>query len=98
MATPLSPDEMALFLAHTNRFPNRWFCPMCGTNAWTVAGVEAGVNFVGSSLVLGGNALPVVVVVCNTCFYVTNFAWEGIARGIPKANIPPPGSVGGSGG
>jgi hypothetical protein len=98
MATPLSPEEMALFLAHVNRFQGRWICPICTTNNWTVGGVEAGVNFVGNGLVLGGNALPVVALVCNTCFYVMHFAWEGIARGRPKANMPPPGSPGGTGG
>jgi len=93
MATPLSPEELAIFRDHINRFPASATCPVCGNKAWTIAGVEASSNVVGLSTTLEGAVMATLSVVCDRCFYIRQYAWGPISRGAPKDGVPP---VGGS--
>lgn len=84
MAIPLAPDQLARFQQHLSRFPAQQGCPICFTSMWNIIGLETGLNVYSQpstgamAVAPGGPSMPVVVVVCRTCFFVRHFAWEGI--------------------
>jgi predicted nucleic-acid-binding Zn-ribbon protein len=48
-------------------------CPSCGRNAWEVADIVVAPQFAGG-IILGGQTVPMVQLICKNCFYVRLYA------------------------
>lgn len=85
--TSMTSEDLAKFTAHLSRFQDFKNCPVCGTNSWSVTGIEAAnptrpTPDGGIAVDLGGRSIPMVVLICRTCFYVMQFAWRPIQSGV----------------
>jgi len=83
MAEKLSPQDLGLLLAHMGRFPQAHNCPICNERDWNIIGTQAALPYdlitkraMGPGT--GGQVMPVVVVVCQTCGFVRQFAWNAV--------------------
>ena len=99
MDRPLTGEEAFALQTHLHRFKGHT-CPVCGTKTWITAGLssltyrddEPTVSFRTFNTYRVGppeRTIPVVVLVCGTCFYVRQFAWQAILNVIQQgyANV-----------
>jgi hypothetical protein len=99
MSEFFSDEDWAAFEAHIKKFPKAEVCPICEHTDWSVPPVELGNMLTakelaalslppGASPVLlpgFGGGVPVIVLICTTCFYVRHFAWRGVRSGATVA-------------
>ena len=83
---PIDPKQLEKFRAHLKECGiTAMACPVCGQKAWRVyppiATPKYSEDVFGRAV--GSESMPVIPVVCNTCFYVRHFAWEPIAKKKP---------------
>jgi hypothetical protein len=83
MAGILSRADAQLLAAHLGRFPKQAACPVCGGTRWQPQGffgslpVEEGrVQMVGQVYMV-----PTVILICEGCGYIRQFAWNAIKKG-----------------
>jgi hypothetical protein len=80
---PLSEENIALIRAHLLRHTKDFVCPVCGTKEWTITGLTLMYGYVPATETTPSRAeatgVPVVLVVCQTCSFVRQFAWMPIA-------------------
>lgn len=61
-------------------------CPICGNNGFILAdgfGNETLQDSVATGLIIGGPAIPTVIVICNNCGHMMKFS-AGVLELIPK--------------
>lgn len=80
MAERLSDEDEALFRAHIRKFYEQDACPICHKRDWYIAGLEQALGYQRGEQSLTAPAMPIVQVMCTTCFYVRQFAWVPIQR------------------
>ena len=76
---PLSPRDFETFIEHLNQF-EPMVCPVCQTSAWQIGYIATSPLFTleGEAAVFQPTGIPLVIVTCNTCFYVRQFAWRPV--------------------
>lgn len=77
----ISPADFKRIKEHLAQFPQQSPCPVCAGRRWSVAGLETGAAFSEEGISLGGGTVPMVIVVCATCYFVRKFAWIPIRDG-----------------
>ena len=87
MAEKLSEEDFALLQNHLAKFPDQRSCPICQHRNWNVSGLETAVGYLNGSPTFGAPAMPVVRLVCTTCFFVRDFAWVGIQRAAGRTDV-----------
>lgn len=81
----IEPDDLAKFNAHMAKFrkQNAAVCPICGANRWVVDGPVAALRYEhgppAQISIQGGP--PVILAICENCFFVRQFAWLPIKTG-----------------
>lgn len=75
----LSDENFQKAAAHIRRFQSQKPCPVCGAESWVIEGPVHFPPYVGGGLAVGGG-VPVLLAVCNTCFFIRQFAWLPIER------------------
>jgi hypothetical protein len=75
----LTPPEIEKFKAHLEKFTTQTHCPVCQSNMWNVAGPSSlPALYQSGAMMLGGEVIPLVHLVCDTCYFVRTFAWQPI--------------------
>lgn len=74
----IGPEERLVLHAHLRRFEGH-VCPVCSTRSWSTAGISSR-TVAPEPEDDGPQNIPVVLLYCNNCFYVREFAWLPIVR------------------
>lgn len=100
----LEPEVIAVMRWHLGRFA-RHTCPVCEGKTWQLTPPQSTLHYRAAdgaqpSMLGEGAAIPVVLVICETCFFVRQFAWLPILINY-RATVAAalwPGAEGGGGG
>lgn len=79
----LDARDNEILKAHFDRFKDMDPCPICHARTWEVSGPFA-LPGAASSGTYAGGAIPLVQLLCQTCFHVRQFAWLGIRDSVAK--------------
>jgi len=76
----MKPEDYAVLTKHLRaKMGGRNFlCPVCGSSSWGADGPVASLKYAELSAgpaQVGGGAIPIVLLVCQTCSYTCQFAW-----------------------
>lgn len=84
----LSGTDLVKLQAHITRYGGH-VCPVCKTQGWEAIGPVSMLPVAeGGDVILGGQIVPVVMLVCRTCSYAMQYAWLPIQRSISTtANV-----------
>lgn len=78
------PRVLAAMRRHLGRF-QKHDCPTCGSKNWNLSAPQTTLGYQAAfahipSTVGNGTIIPVVVLICENCFFVRHFAWLPILK------------------
>ena len=78
-AMPLSPQDFEIFTDHHLQWEGME-CPVCKTSGWQIGYIATAPLYTleDGVAVYQPTGIPLVLLTCNTCFYVRQFAWRPI--------------------
>ncbi len=80
----MSEDDLQKLRAHYVKHAGSGSatCPICGGVSWSAEGPVTPIQYHPTGGVsLGGPTTPMVLLICNTCYFVRHFAWIPIETG-----------------
>lgn len=83
----LDEEDLQLLRSHyaTHAKAEAAQCPICESTTWTADGPIAAPELLVSptgGVMVGERAMPMVILICNTCSFVRHFSWGRIKKGI----------------
>lgn len=89
----LTREQYLKFVQHLSKFHDAQVCPVCRSNRWSIAGIQAlkawhivppaQIGLFHSHLdtqMERMQSVPVVLMYCMVCAYMRQFAWQPIER------------------
>ena len=86
----LQDQDFQLLKQHLEQFPTM-VCPVCGDAKWQLSHIIVTPLYTmeAEGPVYQPTGIPVALASCNTCFYLRQFAWQPISKGLDKKKDVP---------
>lgn len=86
----MTDEDLRAALVHLKKFNDQKPCPVCGGENFSLEGPMVLVRHPPTVAALSGkDAIPVLVAVCTSCFFMRQFAWVPIRNAQPPLVLKP---------
>jgi hypothetical protein len=88
VASKPDPADAELFKAHLQNYLENLVCPICKSTKWEVGGPVAEIGYSKrgyyGAIPDSSDLFPLAFMICSTCFFVHQFAWNPIEAAAKK--------------
>jgi len=89
----LTPEQFTKFGEHFKSKASVGACPMCGNKSWITGPMLHALTWADGAITLGGEAVPIAIVICTQCSFIAQFAAVPIglvsAKQVLSSSSPP---------